>query len=66
MGQNRRRQACEVLQDSALLEQAYIRDPETTVADRIKQAEKDAGAVLAVESFVRYELGAGEYAEEAA
>jgi elongation factor Ts len=47
-------------QESALVEQPYIREPGITVADRIKQAEKEAGAALVVESFVRYELGVGE------
>jgi len=43
--------------ESTLLEQQYIRDPEISVADRVKQAESQAGCALAVESFVRYERG---------
>ncbi len=46
--------------DSALLDQAYIRDPERSVSDKIKEAEKAAGSAVRVVSFVRYELGAEE------
>lgn len=42
----------------SLLEQLFIRDTDITVADRIKQAEKDSESTLSVKSFVRYELGA--------
>jgi elongation factor Ts len=42
----------------ALPEQAYIREPERKVADRIKEASKEADAELRPVSFVRYELGA--------
>jgi len=41
-----------------LVEQAYIREPDRKVADRIKEASKEAGAELRPVSFVRYELGA--------
>jgi elongation factor Ts len=44
--------------DSVLVEQAFIRDPETSVTDRIKQAEKEIGTGITVRSFVRFELGA--------
>src|SRR5271157_1197428 len=44
--------------DSALIDQAYIRDPDRTVSDRIKEAEKAANSAIRVVSFVRFELGA--------
>jgi elongation factor Ts len=46
--------------DSALLDQAYIRDPDHPVSDRIKDAEKGANSPIRVMSFVRFELGAEE------
>jgi elongation factor Ts len=46
--------------DSALLDQAYIRDPDHPVSDRIKDAEKTASSAIRVVSFVRFELGAEE------
>jgi elongation factor Ts len=46
--------------DSALLDQAYIRDPERTVTDRIKDAEKTVSSTIKVLSFTRFELGAEE------
>jgi elongation factor Ts len=46
--------------ESALLEQAYIRDPDRSVADRIKDAEKGISSAIAVLSFTRFELGAEE------
>jgi elongation factor Ts len=47
-------------QEVVLTEQAYIKDPETAVSDRIKQTEKETGAKISVVSFVRLELGAEE------
>ncbi|MGA2507104.1 MAG: translation elongation factor Ts [Chitinispirillaceae bacterium] len=53
-------------QEAVLVEQAYIRDPNTSVVDRIKAAEKEIGAPgapsahIKVVSFVRLELGAEE------
>ncbi|MBN1128604.1 MAG: elongation factor Ts [Chitinispirillaceae bacterium] len=47
-------------QEMVLIEQAYIKDPNIQVADRIKQAEKETGAKITVVSFVRLELGAEE------
>jgi elongation factor Ts len=46
--------------ESALLEQAYIRDPDRPVADRIKDAEKAISSAITVVSFTRFELGAEE------
>jgi elongation factor Ts len=47
-------------QEVVLTEQAYIKDPNVRVTDRIKQTEKDTGAKIGVVSFVRLELGAEE------
>jgi elongation factor Ts len=47
-------------QEAVLTEQPFIRDTTTTVTDRIKAAEKEAGAHVKVLSFVRMELGAEE------
>ena len=47
-------------QEAVLVEQAFIRDQNTTVTDRIKVAEKETGAQIKVLSFVRLELGAEE------
>lgn len=46
--------------ESALLEQPYIRDPDRSVADRIKDAEKACSSAITVVSFTRFELGAEE------
>jgi elongation factor Ts len=42
-----------------LLDQAYVHDPAKTVAQAIKEAEKTAGAPIAVAGFVRFALGEG-------
>jgi elongation factor Ts len=42
-----------------LLDQAYVHDPAKTVAQAIKDAEKTAGAPVAIAGFVRYALGEG-------
>ena len=42
-----------------LLDQAYVHDPAKTVAQAVKEAEKSAGAPIAVTGFVRYALGEG-------
>ena len=42
-----------------LLDQAYVHDPAKNVAQAIKEAEKTAGAPIAVAGFVRYALGEG-------
>jgi elongation factor Ts len=47
-------------QETVLVEQGFIRDPETPVTERIKAAEKECGAAIKVVSFVRLELGAEE------
>ncbi len=45
--------------DVCLLDQAYVHDPGKSVAQAIKEAEKTAGAPIAVAGFVRYALGEG-------
>ncbi len=47
-------------QEAVLIEQPFIRDPNTGVTDRIKAAEKEVNAQIRVVSFVRLELGAEE------
>jgi elongation factor Ts len=42
-----------------LLDQAYIREPDKTVAQVVKEAEKTAGAPIQVTGFVRYAVGEG-------
>ena len=42
-----------------LLDQAYVHDPAKSVAQALKEAEKTAGAPVAVTGFVRYALGEG-------
>lgn len=46
--------------EAALLEQGFIRDPEHSVTERIKETEKATEATVGVVSFVRFELGAEE------
>jgi elongation factor Ts len=46
--------------ESCLVEQEYIKDPTTSVTDRIAAAEKETGAKIGVVSFLRWELGAEE------
>ena len=45
--------------DVCLLDQAYVHDPAKSVAQAIKEAEKTAGAPIAITGFVRYALGEG-------
>jgi len=40
-----------------LLEQAYVRDDEKTVADVVKEAIADLGENIVVQRFVRYQVG---------
>jgi elongation factor Ts len=47
-------------QEMVLTEQAFIRDPNITVTDRIKAVEKETASAIKVISFVRLELGAEE------
>jgi elongation factor Ts len=47
-------------QETVLTEQAFIRDPNITVTDRIKAVEKETVSTIKVISFARLELGAEE------
>lgn len=47
-------------QEMVLVEQPYIRDPATSVADRIKAAEKEAAVRIKPVCFLRIERGAEE------
>ena len=46
-------------EEVVLLQQAFIMDPDKTVDAVVKAAEKDVGAPIVVEGFVRYALGEG-------
>lgn len=46
-------------EDSVLLSQAFVIDPESTVKKALAAAEADAGAPIAVTGFVRFALGEG-------
>ncbi len=46
-------------QEVVLLKQAFVINPDHTVEQAIKEAEKAAGAPIAVKAFVRFELGEG-------
>jgi elongation factor Ts len=46
-------------EEVVLLEQNYIMDPDKKVAAVVKEAEKDVGAPVSLEGFVRYGLGEG-------
>jgi len=52
--------------EACLLEQPYIRDDKTTVAELLKQTSKAVGDNLGVARFVRFQLGEDAAAEEAA
>lgn len=47
-------------QEMTLIEQAFIKTPDISVTDRIKETEKALGATIKVLGFIRYELGAEE------
>lgn len=59
-------------EESVLLEQVYVLDPDIKVSKAIEAAAKDAGAEIAVAGYVRYNLGEGlerkedDFAEEVA
>jgi elongation factor Ts len=44
---------------AVLLQQIFVLDGKASVADAIKQAEKEAGAPIKITGFVRYALGEG-------
>jgi elongation factor Ts len=47
------------LKEVCLLEQAYVKDGEITVAQYVAQVAKETGATLSVKRFVRFETGEG-------
>jgi elongation factor Ts len=46
-------------EDVVLLAQAFVHDPETTVAKAVADAEKAAGAPIKITGFYRFALGEG-------
>jgi elongation factor Ts len=46
-------------EEVVLLHQVFVIDGKTKIADVLKAAEKDVGAPIALEGFVRYALGEG-------
>jgi elongation factor Ts len=46
-------------EEVVLLAQAFVHDPETTVAKAVADAEKAAGAPIKITGFYRYALGEG-------
>ena len=46
-------------QESVLVEQAFVMDPDTTVGKFIEHAAKELGAPVKLTGFVRYEVGEG-------
>jgi elongation factor Ts len=53
------------LQENVLLQQALVTDPDNSVEQALKNAEKDAGAPIKLVQFVRMQLGEGIEKEEA-
>lgn len=47
------------LAESALLEQAFVKNPDLKVQDHVNQVGKQIGDAVTVKRFVRYELGEG-------
>ncbi len=51
-------------EEAVLLEQIFVIDGKTKIADVVKESAKTAGADITVKSFVRFELGEGVEVEE--
>jgi len=51
-------------QESVLLSQAFVINPDVSVEQALKDAEKDAGAAITLKGFVRLALGEGVEKEE--
>ena len=47
------------LAENCLLDQAFVKNPDLTIAAYTKECSKKAGGDLAIKRFVRFELGAG-------
>ncbi len=52
-------------EEVVLLSQAFVINPDLTVEKAVKEAEKDVGAPITLEGFVRFKLGEGIEREEA-
>ncbi|MEZ4218427.1 MAG: translation elongation factor Ts [Myxococcota bacterium] len=50
--------------EHCLLEQAFVKDPDTTIGKLVAKVAKDVGADVAVASFVRFRIGEGGEATE--
>ena len=50
--------------ESVLLSQAFVINPDVSVEQALKDAEKDAGSEIALKGFVRLALGEGVEKEE--
>ncbi len=42
-----------------LLEQKFVKDPDTTIAQLIEKASKEAGAAITLNQFIRFKVGEG-------
>ncbi|MEM6712570.1 MAG: translation elongation factor Ts [Pseudomonadota bacterium] len=51
-------------EESVLLNQAFVMDPDVTVADALKKAEAEIGAPVTLKAFVLFKLGEGVEKEE--
>ena len=49
----------EAMRESVLMEQTYVIDGKNKIADVLKNAEKEVGAPVKVEAFIRFALGEG-------
>ena len=47
------------VEESSLLTQPYIRDPDKSVAQLVKETERSAGAPITITGYVRYAVGEG-------
>lgn len=52
-------------QESVLLNQSFVMNPDVTVAEAVKAAEAEAGAPIALKAFALFKLGEGIEKEEA-
>ncbi|BDG59378.1 translation elongation factor Ts [Caldinitratiruptor microaerophilus] len=52
------------LKEVVLLEQAWVKDDKKTIAQLIEEYARKAGQPLAVQAFVRFEVGEGQAAQE--
>lgn len=45
--------------ESVLLNQAFVMDPDRSIAQLLEDAEKDVGAAVTISAYIRYEIGEG-------